>query len=86
MSGDILVLENGLNDVWAVASTDAEATIVMFFNDRSEEVSLTFTTPVSGGTATIALWLELLAIKASGMKSWEHNSAAQTSFARWPRA
>jgi hypothetical protein len=53
MGGDILVLENELNDVWAVASTDAKATTVMFFNDRREEVSVTFKTPVSGGTATI---------------------------------
>ncbi len=54
MAGDLLVLNNPMQDVWAVASRGDEATTVMLFNNRRQQVDLTLNLPVDSGEAKTA--------------------------------
>ena len=54
MAGDLLVVDNPMNNVWAVASRGGTATTMMLFNDRRGQVSFTLDLPVQRGEAKLA--------------------------------
>ncbi len=54
MAGDLLLIENTMNNVWAVGSRDDQETTFLFFNDRRQEVSFDLKLPLRSGTAKLA--------------------------------
>jgi hypothetical protein len=54
MTGDFLVVENPVKNVWAVASKDKTSTTILLFNDRREEIHLGLNLPLRRGKAHLA--------------------------------